>query len=74
MITQGKQLPEDSGHLESETEDDDNNDDKADILKEDVLNRTSLVKRIIEHGGNVLTKFPDKDKEKVPLNVSLPNY
>ena len=72
LITQGKhQNDEDFSALDTETE---NDEDDGETLREEVLNRVSLKKQILEHGGHVLARFPDKDKEKIPSNVSDKYY
>ena len=67
MITQGTKgnLDESDLSMDSETEE----EDAADNLKEEVLDKKSLRKKIIEHGGTVLAKFPDQTKEKISSNI-----
>ena len=69
MITQGKHNPEekDLSGMDSETEE----EEEEDSLKEEVFDKKSLRKKIIDHSGTVLAKFPDKTKEKISSNVSL---
>ena len=69
MLTQGKHNPEekDLSGMDSETEEE---EEEEDSLKEEVFDKKSLRKKIIDHSGTVLAKFPDKSKEKISSNVS----
>ena len=52
--------------MESETE------DENDIhFQSDNMNRTTLKKKIQDHGGKVLDKFPSGDDEKIPNNIVI---
>ena len=69
LLTQGKNDPKEheANSLESETE---TEEDNPDDIKPLTFNRQTLKKMIIDHGGQVLDKFPG-DKEKIPPNVIL---
>ena len=68
LITQSTHREtEDFSAMDTETENDE--DDDETLREEEVLNRAALKKQILEHGGHVLMRFPDREKEKIPSNV-----